>query len=179
MRFNDCDWHLLREQKNWLMNQEINEYQQGLLGLIDWLQDEAAKELGSCVVFGNALYEPDDFIQFDFKNYESYLNPLSEEFIERNKDLVNWYWISEYQKLSEEFIERNKDLVNWRLISEYQKPSEEFIERNKDLVDWINISVYQNLSEEFIEQNKDLVNWRCISEYQKLSEEFRLKHNLN
>ena len=156
MRFNDCDWHLLREQKNWLMNQEINEYQQGLLGLIDWLQDEAAKELGSCVVFGNTLYEPDDFIQFDFKNYESYLNPLSEEFIERNKDLVDWWCISEYQKLSEEFIERNKDLV-----------------------DWINISVYQKLSEEFIERNKDLVNWICISKYQKLSEEFRLKHNLN
>jgi len=179
MRFNDCDWHLLREQKNWLVNQEINEYQQGLLGLIDWLQDEAAEELGSCVVFGNTLYEPDDFIQFDFKNYESYLNPLSEEFIERNKDLVNWINISVYQKLSEEFIERNKDLVDWICISVYQKLSEEFIERNKDRVNWVWISEYQKLSEEFIERNKDLVDWWSISKYQKLSEEFRLKHNLN
>ena len=179
MRFNDCDWHLLREQKNWLMNQEINEYQQGLLGLIDWLQDEAAKELGSCVVFGNTLYEPDDFIQFDFKNYESYFNPLSEEFIERNKDLVNWVCISKYQKLSEKFIERNKDLVDWICISVYQKLSEEFIERNKDRVNWVWISEYQKLSEEFIERNKDLVDWWSISKYQKLSEGFRLKHNLN
>jgi len=156
MRFNDCDWHLLREQKNWLMNQEINEYQQGLLCLIDWLQDAAAKELGSYVVFGNTLYEPDDFIQFDFNDYKSYQEPLSEEFIERNKDLVDWWYISTYQKLSEEFIERNSDLVNWEYISRYQK-----------------------LSEEFIERNKDLVNWWYICENQTLSEEFRLKHNLN
>ena len=41
--------------------------------------------------------------EFDFKDYNSYLQPLSEEFIERNKDLVDWNCISEYQKLSEEF----------------------------------------------------------------------------
>ena len=42
-------------------------------------------------------------MKFDFKNYESYLKPLSEEFIVRNSDLVDWYYISQYQKLSEEF----------------------------------------------------------------------------
>jgi hypothetical protein len=94
--------------------------------------------------------------EFDFEDYNSYLQPLSEEFIERNKDLVNWYRISKYQKLSEEFIERNKDLVNWSCISIYQKLSEGFIERNKDLVDWYIISMFQ-----------------------KLSEGFRLKHNLS
>jgi len=141
-------------------------------------------------------------MKFDFNDYKSYLKPLSEEFIERNKDLVNWYYISEFQTLSEEFIERNKDLVNWYYISvyqklseefiernkdlmgwvwisQYQKLSEEFIERNKDLVDWVWISQYQKLSEEFIERNKDLVDWECISQYQKLSEEFRTKHNLS
>jgi len=92
---------------------------------------------------------------------------------------VGWYRISLYQKLSEEFIERNSDLVVWYYISVYQKLSEEFIERNKDLVDWEYISVYQKLSEEFIERNKDLVDLWCISKYQKLSEEFRLKHNLS
>jgi hypothetical protein len=134
-------------------------------------------------------------MKFDFNNHKSYQEPLSEEFIERNSDLVNWRYISEYQKLSEEFIERNKDLVywwhisakqklseefieqnkdlvNWYWISEYQKLSEEFIERNKDLVDWMNISAFQKLSEEFIERNKDLVYWWHISRYQKLSEEF-------
>jgi len=42
-------------------------------------------------------------MKFDFNDYESYLEPLSEEFIEQNKDLVDWECISEYQKLSEEF----------------------------------------------------------------------------
>jgi len=32
-----------------------------------------------------------------------YLEPLSEEFIEQNKDLVDWKYISRYQKLSDEF----------------------------------------------------------------------------
>jgi hypothetical protein len=69
-------------------------------------------------------------MKFDFNDYKSYLKPLSEEFIERNKDLVNWINISGYQKLSEEFIERNKDLVNWYYISKYQKLSEEFRDRH-------------------------------------------------
>ena len=46
-------------------------------------------------------------MEFNFNDYKSYLNPLSEEFIERNKDRVDWEYISGYQKLSEEFIERN------------------------------------------------------------------------
>jgi len=66
-------------------------------------------------------------MKFDFNDYKSYLEPLSEEFIERNKDLVDWRCIRAYQKLSEEFIERNKDLVDWWCISGCQKLSEEFL----------------------------------------------------
>ena len=93
--------------------------------------------------------------EFDFYNYESYKKPISEEFIERHADRVDWEYISQYQKLSEEFIERNADRVAWYYISQYQKLSEEFIERNSDRVSlpWINY-------------------------YQKLSDEFRTKHNL-
>ena len=116
--------------------------------------------------------------EFDFKGYNSYKQPLSEEFIEQNKDLVYWPCISKYQKLSEGFIEQNKDLVYWPRISIYQKLSEEFIDQNKDLVIWPCISAYQKLSEEFIDRNKDLVIWDYISKYQKLSEGFILKHNL-
>jgi len=141
-------------------------------------------------------------MEFDFNDYKNYLKPLSESFIEQNKDRVNWDWISECQKLSESFIEQNKDRVYWDCISRYQKLSESFIEQNKDRVDWYRISQYQKLSESFIEQNKDRVYWYwisefqklseefieqnkdrvnldCIGEYQKLSEEFRTKHNLS
>ena len=58
---------------------------------------------------------------------------LSEEFIERHSELVDWDLISMYQKLSEDFIERHSDLVNWNLISEYQKLSEDFIERHSQI----------------------------------------------
>ena len=87
--------------------------------------------------------------------------------------------ISMYQKLSEDFIERNKDRVDWECISINQKLSEDFIERNKDWVDWDCISYYQKLSEDFIERYKDRVWWTWISRYQKLSEDFRAKHNLS
>jgi hypothetical protein len=140
-------------------------------------------------------------MEFDFNDYESYEQPLSEEFIERhkdrvnwdcisqyqtlsedfierNEDRVNWYWISQFQTLSEEFIERYKNRVDWHWISRHQTLSEEFIERNKYLVEWVWISRYQSLSEEFIEKNKNLVDWCWISIYQILSEEFRSKHNL-
>ena len=39
-----------------------------------------------------------------------------------------------YQKLSEEFIEKHADEVNWNNISKYQKLSEEFIERYTDIL---------------------------------------------
>jgi len=65
-------------------------------------------------------------MKFDFNDYKSYLEPLSEEFIERNSDLVDWWCISRYQTLSEEFIERNSDLVDWYFVAKYQKLSDEF-----------------------------------------------------
>ena len=133
--------------------------------------------------------------EFDFNNYRSYKQPISEEFLEFNKHRLNWRWTCTYQKLSEEFIERNStfldwpqismrqklsyefiernsDRVNWRLICQYQKLSEEFIERYTDRVDWDNISIFQKLSGPFIEHHADRVDWCYISMHQKLSEEF-------
>jgi len=83
-----------------------------------------------------------------------------------------------YQKLSEEFIEKFQDKVNWNLISACQKLSEKFIKKFQDNVDWVRISKYQKLSEEFIEKFQDKVNWALISKYQKLSESFIKKYNL-
>ena len=104
------------------------------------------------------------------------LQKLSESFIEKYIDNVNWRHISIYQKLSEDFIEKHCDEVNWNCISRYQTLSEEFIEKYIDKVDWFYISIYQKLSEEFIEKYKDKVNWHNISIYQKLSEEFIEKY---
>ena len=37
---------------------------------------------------------------------------------------VDWSYISEYEKLSEQFIEKYRDMVSWFHISYYQKLSE-------------------------------------------------------
>lgn len=71
-----------------------------------------------------------------------------------------------------EYIRENKDKVNWYYISKYQKLSEDFIREFQDKVDWDSISADQKLSEDFIREFEDRVNWGCLSEYQKLSEDF-------
>ena len=80
-------------------------------------------------------------------------------------------------ELSEEFIERHRDEVDWNAVSEHQELSEKFIEKFKDRVNWEAISIYQRLSEEFIERHADRVDWFHILNSQKhLSSEFRKKH---
>ena len=97
---------------------------------------------------------------------------LSEEFIEKYQDKVNWNNISQFQSLSEEFMEKRFDKLNSKLISEYQVLSESFIERHKNDLDWNNVSINQILSEPFIEKNDYLVNFYYISKFQVLSESF-------
>jgi hypothetical protein len=101
---------------------------------------------------------------------------LSESFIEKYQDKLNWDDISQYQQLSESFIEKYKNKVNWFRISEYQRLSEPFIEKWQNILNWDYISMYQNLSEPFIEKYKDKVDWDIISKYQKLSQEFIKKY---
>ena len=43
------DWQLLKEQKRWLLEQ-VGEYAEGLINLIDYIQD-AAEEQGQPVVW--------------------------------------------------------------------------------------------------------------------------------
>jgi hypothetical protein len=66
----------------------------------------------------------------------------------------SWWYISYLQKLSESFIEKYKDKVDWSRVSLYQKLSEDFIEKYEDKVDWYCIFKYQKLSPEFKEKWK-------------------------
>jgi len=92
--------------------------------------------------------------------------------VEKNKNNINWDYISEFQTLSEEFIEKFEDRVNWNYISKSQNLSEKFIEKFQDKVNWGWISKFQNLSEKFIEKFQDKVDWYYISKTQNLSEKF-------
>ena len=94
---------------------------------------------------------------------------LTEDFIEKYKDIIDWKSVSKYQKLSENFIERYDNLVNWKSVSKYQKLSESFIEKYSDKVEWYLISVYQRLSNGFIKKYKKKLYYNDICKYQKLN----------
>ena len=98
------------------------------------------------------------------------------EFIENEFGIEElWYYISKFQDLSEKFIERHFDKIDWNCISEYQKLSEGFIDRHSKKLNWNFISIHQKLSEGFIAKHADKVDWFYISRFQKLSEEFKKK----
>lgn len=109
-------------------------------------------------------------IPWDFTHL--YFTPLSEKFLNKFKDQINWTLLSEYQTLDENIIEKFKDKVNWVNICKSHKLSESFIANNKDLVAWSNISQYQRLSEKFIMKFKSYVYWNYIVINQNLSKRF-------
>lgn len=100
---------------------------------------------------------------------------LSEEFIRKYKDHVDWKDVSTFQILSEEFIREFSGRVDWECIAECQVLSEEFIREYVDHLDWRTISFSQKLSEHFIEEFEHLVHWDGVS-MQQLSEDFIRRH---
>jgi len=93
--------------------------------------------------------------EVDWEDINSGNSILSEQFIERFQDKLDWGTVSRYQKLSEPLIERVKDKVDWEYISIFQKLSEPFIEKFAANVHWGFINRYQDLSVTFKEKFKD------------------------
>jgi hypothetical protein len=103
---------------------------------------------------------------FDYYIYRNL--QLSESFIEYSTDLVDWRYVSMYQKLEMDFIARFKDLVYWKYISNCQKLSVNFIERHSDWVDWKSISYCQRLTLKFILKHRNKLDFDGIVQSQKL-----------
>ena len=69
---------------------------------------------------------------------------------ERN-DPVYWDWICHYNRnLSEDFISKNKEYVNWSIICEKHTLSEEFMIEHQEYLDWDAVLMNQKLSEQFV-----------------------------
>ena len=122
-------------------------------------------------------YLNDEELEEIFKQYKSGLclrffkeYSLSENFLIKHLDDLEWKAISQYQILSENFIKEFKDKVEWDYIVCYQKLSSDFIEEfmflkfshplrglNMDF-----ISYNQILSITFMKKHKDKLNWRFI-----------------
>lgn len=106
---------------------------------------------------------------------------LSEDFMRRFGDKLNWRKVSDHQKnLTESFIRENAERVHWDRISQRIQMSEDFIDEFKDKVTWDYIWSYQRkLSSKFIENHLsccERVDWNRIVMYQRLTDDFMKKH---
>ena len=77
------------------------------------------------------------------------------------------------QKLSESFIRKFQNKVDWFNISIYQKLSENFIREFQDNVYWIRVTKHQKVSDEFLKEfgykldnnsNKPVSYWNYLVE---------------
>ena len=90
-------------------------------------------------------------------------------------------WVTGFsacQKLSEKFIRKHKDIVDWSGISRYQKLSEEFIEEFIDKVDFYYIqqnAIFPEFSIEFVLKYHKKVDWSYIQKHFFIKKEMNLK----
>lgn len=102
---------------------------------------------------------------------------LTEEFMTKYYNKLDYYEIAEYQKLSEGFIMKyHKKLYNYKLFI-YQKLNTEILEYLHKMhifgnTQWYNIARHQDLKESFILKYKDKFDFDVITQNQNLTEEF-------
>lgn len=92
---------------------------------------------------------------------------LDEDYLNSNLSKLSqnsWMKLARFQNLSEDFIRKHKDKLDWRVVLTHQNLSEDFIE--KECIDYINIhpykdiywdilSAHQELSKDFIKKYKN------------------------
>ncbi len=123
------------------------------------------------------------------------------EYLEANKDKVNWTNVSRSAIITDEIASKFANYLDWGelfkrnntsisdfvidknidrlkirndwfyLCANYQL-SEGFIEKYRNDVDWVNVCRYQKLSEEFMTIWHNYIDWVAVSEYQTLSQPF-------
>jgi hypothetical protein len=87
-----------------------------------------------------------------------------------------WEGVSK-QQLSEKFIIKYQEKLNWKNISEYQKLSKDFISKYYHrYLNFYYLSRNVNLTEEIIEEFKNDLYWDQLSLYQNFSLDFLIKH---
>ena len=94
--------------------------------------------------------------------------------------IINWVdmkVLCREQKLTENFIRKHADKIQWHLIPIYQTLSLDFIREFADKMNWLAVSVNQHLNERFIEEFKGRIYWTPAFTHQtSLSAEFKRKH---
>lgn len=99
---------------------------------------------------------------------------LSLPWLERHAnefDEQSWNNICCFDDLSEKFMDKHSDKLNWMTTSGNQKFSIKFAEKYKDKIVWEDIGYYVFLSPKFIEHFKDRLNWPMLSMRQLWTDE--------
>lgn len=110
------------------------------------------------------LYQPSmEFIE-DYVEKVPLMNiksKLSNEFIDKYADKLNWYGMIRYQEVSEEILDKYHERVDWEYASKYANLSEKFIREHEESIYFSELSV-GNKSNKFL---KDYWNRLDFGEY--------------
>lgn len=101
---------------------------------------------------------------------------LSEEFIEKYKDVINWDHLSANPHLTMEFWSKHMDKINMKYIWRNFHVTQEFAEKHIDQVEKSAFSQNPNFSESFYEQHLDKIDWDVLFRNTGLSREFLAKY---
>lgn len=99
------------------------------------------------------LYQPSmEFIE-DYVEKVPLMNiksKLSNEFIDKYADKLNWYGMIMYQEVSEEILAKYHKQVDWEYASKYANLSEKFIRAHEDDIYFSDLPI-GNKSDKFLE----------------------------
>lgn len=122
--------------------------------------------------------DPDKFTKADVVWICSKQN-LSESFMRKMKDKLDWNCICMYQDLSIEFMDEMYEYLDWWVVSSFQELSEQFMDKFKDKLDWKEATYRQDYSEQFAWDHIDYIDINSLLQYNtevfhptELSEEF-------
>lgn len=109
---------------------------------------------------------------------------LSEEFIDKYKDDLDWTFVLQRTQLSSEFLEKHLEYIDWNHIYNQKHLSEKFIEKYYfEHKSFESALITFKLSETFIEKHLSDFNESHIKDcmyfivrFQEISEEFILKY---
>lgn len=139
------------------------------------------EEIDLCNILSSIKISEEFIEEFKDKIYKDHwyyisMNPnLTEEFIRRYEDNIDFKAISSTRYLSEDFIMKYEYKLNISSISNYRCLNEEIIEKHVNEIPSWNLSSYQVLSEDFIRRHENRLSWGCISTNQLLSWDFMLE----
>lgn len=101
---------------------------------------------------------------------------LSEDFIEKYKDVINWDYLSANPHLTMEFWSRHANKINMNHIWRNFHVTQEFASKHIDQVEKSAFSQNPNFSESFYEQHLDKIDWDVLFRNTGLSREFLAKY---